>query len=102
MIKGYRLVHPCGMKSSVGHANTGPDSSRHHWAEIQIPDYPPSPRGRALKNLRTRLGLSLREAARRFDLRVVEYSRLEYGAAVVDDWDEAERLLREGGGGEAA
>lgn len=102
MIKGYRLVPPCGMKSSIGHANTGPDSSRHAWGEIQIPDYPPSPRGRALKNLRTRLGLTLREASRRLGLRVVEYSRLEYGAAVVDNWDEAERILRHGGGGESA
>lgn len=88
MIDGYQLVPSNGMKETM-HGALGIA----HGARA-IPSYPPSPRGARLRDLRLSLRMGLREAAARLGLSTIEYSRLEYGAAVCD-WKAAERSLRD-------
>ena len=57
------------------------------YGPIEIPAYPPSPQGQALRNARVAAGLSLRELARRMGLRAQRLSDIERGAAAPDDWE---------------
>lgn len=59
-------------------------------------EYPPSPGGDALRSERLYICLPELDAAKRLGLSAVEYSELERGRRTCD-WDEAMRLLREGG-----
>lgn len=65
--------------------------------DYEVDAFPPSPRGRALRDLRVELGQGLRETARALGLSAVQLSDLERGRATTD-WDEIERRLRAIGG----
>lgn len=66
----------------------------------EVDDYPPSPRGRAVRDLRVELGLGLRDTAMALGLTAVQLSDLERGRATTD-WDEVERRVRALAGGVA-
>ena len=89
-------VAPIGTHRSVAFV-CGPRTSE--LREIEEPTYPPSPRGAALRELRARDGahVTLGEAARLLGIRPSEVSSLELGRVTLsaEDWDEAERLIRE-------
>lgn len=53
---------------------------------IEVPEYPPSPQGRAFRNARVAADMTLREMAKRLGLSAVHLSDVERGAAVPEDW----------------
>ena len=60
----------------------------HGWASGAWPVYPPSPRGRELRDARVSAHVMLVEASRAAGLRISEWSALEYGSVVPrDGWD---------------
>lgn len=89
-------VAPIGTHRSAAFV-CGPHTSG--LREIEEPTYPPSPRGDALRELRAREGahVTIREAARLLGISAVDVSALELGRATLsdEDWDEAERRIRE-------
>lgn len=87
----YRRVQPIGKRKVFGHIHYS--DRPHEWGEIEIDDYPPSPEGKKLRNLRVQLGIGLREACRVLGLSAVELGYVERGGAVVD-WAAAAKLLR--------
>ncbi len=91
MSLAFRRVPACGTKVGYGHVA---DRAGHYWGEIGLPAYPDSPQGRELRDLRVRLGLSLRQACAALGLSAVDCSLLERGGAECD-WEEAARRLRE-------
>lgn len=89
-------VAPIGTHRSVAFV-CGPRTSE--LRDTEEPTYPPSPRGAALRELRAREGahVTLGEVARMLGVRASDVSSLELGGATLsaEDWDEAERLIRE-------
>lgn len=63
--------------------------------DFEMDQYPPSPRGVALRRLRVGLELGLREASRKLGISAVNLSRLEMGKATCD-WKSARELLLRG------
>lgn len=53
---------------------------------IEIPEYTPSPQGRAFRNARVAADVTIREMAKRLGLSAVHLSDVERGAAVPEDW----------------
>jgi hypothetical protein len=91
-VSGLKItrLEPTGTRTVHGFGH-GPDGSPvYEWQE---PEYPPSPRGEQLRELRLSLRIGLRQACRHADVKAIEWSGLERGWAVAD-FDEAERLLR--------
>jgi hypothetical protein len=62
---------------------------------VTIPEYPPSPGGEALRTLRVKLGLSLRDAARALGVTAVEMSGVERGSYRPESWAGAAALLQD-------
>ncbi len=74
-----------------------------HWSGMRgsfevgtVKDYPPSPRGAALRALRERTPMSMGDAARWFSVTVVQWSGFERGTWTMspEDWDFVEGELR--------
>jgi DNA-binding XRE family transcriptional regulator len=76
---GFRPVEPIGTRTAYAHVNRG--DKPHYWGPVEFPDFPPSPEGDALRELRMRLRVTLREAAQYLGLSAVDVSALERGAA---------------------
>ena len=87
----YRRVEPIGKRKIFAHIHHA--DRPHEWGEIEIDDYPPSPEGKKLRDLRVQLGIGLREASRLLGLTAVQLSSVERGGAVLD-WTEAAKVLR--------
>jgi hypothetical protein len=69
---------------------------------IEIPEYPPSPQGRAFRNARVAADVTIRDMAKRLGLSAVHVSDVERGAAVPEDWSafwRASELPGEGSNG---
>ena len=62
---------------------------------VTVHEYPPSPGGEALRTMRLKLGLSLREAATALGVRASEYSGIERGSARPESWAGAASLMQE-------
>jgi hypothetical protein len=65
---------------------------------VDLPVYPPSPRGEALRALRVDLRIGLREAATAMGLSAVELGEIERGVSVPEEeasWAWLEAALRE-------
>jgi hypothetical protein len=94
-----QAVEPTGSTSGFGcHISDGEDGSS---AEIvEMPTYPITAETKALYLLRTTNRISLRDAARRLGLDVVQYSALERGqyTLLVTQWRLALELLARNGG----
>lgn len=68
---------PVGKRTATAFGVHGP---------IELPEYPPSPQGRAFRDARVAAGLTIREMAKRIGLSAVHVSDVERGAAVPEDW----------------
>lgn len=75
----YEPIAPIGTETVYCHQNRGDEP--HVWGPLELPTYPPSPEGEALRDLRVELGLGLREAARVLGLSALELANLERGRA---------------------
>ena len=82
----YRCGPECERTRPMGHGGV---------EDIDVPRYPPSPRGDALRDVAAKSGLYGGEAARRLGLSPVEYYGLTHGSHTLSeaDWREAERRL---------
>ena len=71
------------------------------FTEVELPGYPPEPRGKELRRLRQAAGLGLREACRRLHLQPVQLCGLERGSLTFTtdaEWVTALDALRQPGG----
>ena len=73
----------------IGHTPTAAfvecaDRSKSGLRLVDWPEYPPSPRGDALRQARKAAGVTLGDAARRAGIRVSEWSGLELGSYTTD------------------
>ena len=75
-----------GTSAAFAHVNRG--DRPHLWGPQSLPTYPDSPEGRALRVLRLRCDLGLREVAAALELTPSEVSALERGSATLApaDW----------------
>lgn len=96
-------VVPIGIRQTLAFVDYTPEARargmRNGLQPIGVPEYPPHPRGRALRDLRVDLGLGLRQATAMLGLTAVELSALERGASTLEpaaEWDRAEAVLRAG------
>ncbi len=87
--------------SPIGTRRTGAfvecaDKNESGYRVVNWSEYPPSPRGDAVRELRLRTPLSMGSAARRFGVSVVQWSWLERGGVTLSDadWDRVESELR--------
>lgn len=79
-------VAPVGSHESLAFVNPPPPDGC--LQRVTVKDYPPSPRGEALRDTRLALDLGFRTAADVLGLRPSEVSALERGSATLsaDDW----------------
>lgn len=61
--------------------------------DIDLPIYPPSPRGQELRDARSLAGLTMGEAARRAGISIVEWCDIERGRRIPEDWEAAFAVL---------
>lgn len=91
-------VAPTGTKKTIAFVNRG--GGRGGVEEIELPVYPSQhvSRGEALRAVRVRSGLSLREAAQVLGISGVEMSSLEHGSCTVPDeeWASITEAIRKG------
>lgn len=67
------------------------------FREIEMPEYPPSPKGEELRKLRLQIPYSLRQAAAVLKVGVVQLSGLERGTITYttnEEWDRVYAILR--------
>lgn len=88
-------VEPIGTRRSmalVKHAS-GPCTIE----GVELPEYPPSPRGRALRDARVAKAIGVRDLAHVLGISAVQLGELERGRLVTDDagWDEAMARVKE-------
>lgn len=77
-----------GMARGFGHKSDG--TPIYEW-EMDV--YPPSPKGKELRNLRKELDLGLRETSKALGISAVDLSSLEHGRATCD-WELIFRMVR--------
>lgn len=88
-------VDPIGTRTSAGFWD-GVDEAGNDvggFGPLELPEYPPNPNGKRLREARVGAGCSLREAARRMGLRPVELSGIERGSLRFRDPEEYDRVL---------
>lgn len=69
------------------------------FVDVDVPVYPPSPEGDALRRARRAAGVGLREAARRAGITATQWSGLECGQLALASGEAWERLHEAGIGG---
>lgn len=75
----YEPVDPIGKETVYGHQHRA--DGNHVWGPFDVDKYPESREGKALRDLRVRLDLGWRDAARALHMSLLAYSALERGAA---------------------
>ncbi len=79
-----KLIPVASNGSTVAFAHVNRGDHPHLWGNQTLPAYPDSPEGRALRVLRLRCDLGLRDAAKVLELTPTDLSSLERGSATLD------------------
>lgn len=99
-------VEPIGTNRSPAFVDWYDEKSgtmKGEFREVDMPAYPLSPCGEAMRHLRVLAGLSLRDAAKMFGISAVDLSSLERGSAKLSDeeWIAAFQMIRTNARGDA-